>query len=146
MELRNFAYFLLLVGSLVVSSHCGAEATDEEEQAMVLRGNQRCDDFYRYQRERAEADVRREKDAQEIKRFRTEHGQMLELARRDYVKNRKATVVDPRLEKEYNDQDLAWKEQMKIARKRYAQRKAAVAAASRKGCHVPENKEYDLED
>jgi hypothetical protein len=124
----------------------GAADIDEEGKAMVERSNQRCDDFYRYRREMEEADTRREKDAQAIKKVRAEHDKEMELAREQYVKNRKKMIPDPRLEKEHDEQELAWKERLKIAGKHYAQRKAAVDATARRGCRVPPMLEYDLED
>jgi cell division protein FtsB len=141
-----FAYFVAMLLPLLLSAQCGAQATDEDAKAMVERSNQRCDDFYRYRRELEEIDRRREKDAGEIKKLRSEHDQAIELARQEYVKNRKKTIVDPRLEKEHDEQELAWREHIKIAEKRYAQQKASADAIARRGCRVPEMKEYDLED
>ncbi|MGZ3722113.1 MAG: hypothetical protein ACXVA9_04230, partial [Bdellovibrionales bacterium] len=141
-----FPYLIALLLPLLLSAHCGAEATDEDAKAMVERSNQRCDDFFRYRRELEETDRRREKDAGEIKKVRAEHDKVIELARQEYVKNRKKTIVDPRLEKDHDDQELAWKEHIKIAGKRYVQQKASADAIARRGCRVPEMKEYDLED
>lgn len=141
-----FAYLIVMLATLLLSAQCGAQATEEDAKAMVERSNQRCDDFYRYRRELEETDRRREKDADDIKKVRADHDHTNELARQEYVKNRKKTLVDPRLEKEHDEQELAYREQMKIAGKRYAQQKAAVEAIVRRGCRVPEMKEYDLED
>ena len=141
-----FAYFIAFMMPFLLSSQCGAEATEDEAKAMVERSNQRCDDFYRYRRQLEETDKKREKDAGEIKKVRSDHEKTLELAREEYVMNRKKTIVDPKLEKQHDEAEQAWKEQNKMAGKRYAERKAAAEAIEKKGCRVPEMKEYDLED
>ena len=102
-----FAYFITMLLPLLFSVQCGAEATDDVARAMVERSNQRCDDFYRYRRELEETDRRREKDADEIKKVRADHDKIIELARQEYVKTRKKTISDPRLEKEHDEQELA---------------------------------------
>lgn len=138
--------FITMLLSILLSAECGAQATDEDAKAMVERSNRRCDDFFRYRRELEETDLRREKNADEIKKVRSNHDQVIELARQEYVKNRKKTLVDPNLEKAHDDEEKAWKEQNKIAGKRYVQRKAEVESIVRRGCRVPELQEYDLED
>ena len=146
MVYRAFSYFAALLMLLMAASPVLAAPKDDEEKAMIERSNQRCDDFYRYRREMDERDAKREKDSQEIKKVRAAHDQALEKAREEYVKNRKHEVVDPKLEKQWDEQQLALKKQNELEAKRYAARKAAAEDAIRKGCHVPENKEYDLED
>jgi hypothetical protein len=143
---RAFSCFAALIMLLLAGSPVNAVPKDDEEKAMIERSNQRCDDFYRYRREMDEQDNRREMDAQEIKKVREAHDKALETAREEYVKNRKKQVVDPNLEKQWDEQQLADKKQHELEARRYAERKAAVEDAIRKGCHVPEAKEYDLED
>lgn len=131
---------------LLFSFSAMAVAPEDEAKAMVERSNERCDDFFRYRRELEQMDAKREKDSQKIKQVRAAHDAALEAARKEYVKNRKKSVPDPRLEKEYNEQVKEHIEAQKLAGKRYAERKAQVEAITRKGCRVPEMKEYDLED
>jgi hypothetical protein len=139
--------FVILLAALMAGAiQCGAEDLETDAKAMVERSNQRCDDFFRYRRQLEEADALREKDAQEIKKVRSAHDAQLEVARREYVKNRKISIPDPRLEKEADEANKAWIEQNKMAGKRYAQERAKAEAISRRGCRVPEMKEYDLED
>lgn len=141
---RGIAVLLPIL--LLFSLSAKAAAPEDEAKAMVERSNQRCDDFFRYRRELEQMDARREKGSQEIKKVRAAHDAALEAARKEYVKNRKKSVPDPRLEKEYDEQAKGWIEANKLAGKRYAERKAQVEAITRKGCRVPEMKEYDLED
>jgi hypothetical protein len=146
MDKVSRAFLVLLPLLLAGAIQCRAEGLESDAEAMVERSNQRCDDFFRYRRSLEEADAIREKDAQEIKKVRADHDSVIEAARQEYVKNRKKAIPDPRLEKEADDATKAWIEQNKMAGKRYAQEKAKAESISRRGCHVPEMKEYDLED
>jgi hypothetical protein len=146
MDKVSHAFVILLPLLLAGAIQCGADGLETDAKAMVERSNQRCDDFFRYRRSLEEADARREKDAQEIKKVRSAHDAQIEAARQEYVRNRKKMIPDPRLEKEADDATKAWIEQNKMAGKRYAQEKAKADAISRRGCRVPEMKEYDLDE
>lgn len=143
METISSAFVALL---LLFSASGWAAEPEDEAKAMVERSNQRCDDFYRYRRELEERDARREKDSQEIKKFRTNHDETLEAARKEYVKNRRKEIPNPQLEKDWEAANKGWIEANKLEGRRYAERKAKVEAITRRGCRVPEMKEYDLED
>lgn len=127
------------------AADCGSEDT-AETRAMVERINQRYDDFFRRQRELDETDQRRERDSQEIKATRLDHSRQVELTRQEYVKNRKITVVDPRLERDWLAEDKAWKDQIKNSRRCYAERKRALEAIERRGRRIPGNLEFGLEE
>jgi hypothetical protein len=137
---------LCILVSLLRPLQCGAEATDSDERAMVERINERYDDFFRRQSELDELNAKREREAQEIKKVRSEHEKEVEEARRLYVLSRRKAVEDPRLEQQWEEQQKQAKQEMDQDRRRYVKEKKTVEDIVRRGRHIDENKEYDIED
>lgn len=142
----HFLLLLALMAPALARASCGDDTTAKEEAKMVERINQRYDDFFSRQHELEADRERREKESGEIKELRQQIVAEHEKARADYVKNRKKAVVDPRLEKEWNESEMAWKEQNKMARNCFVRSRDAVRVIEKKGRRIPGNREYDLDE
>ena len=134
------------MGPSAAALECAEEGSEAELSHMVDRINQRYDDFFKRQRELEEKDLRREKERDEIKQVRLDHEIQLELARKEYIKARKVTVIDPALERHWEAEQKAQREQNLMDARCYALRRSKVESFRSRGRRIPENKEYDLED
>ena len=144
MGIFSSVFLTIVVG--VANGVSVAYATEDSAQVMVERINQRYDDFFRRQVALEEQSRRREREAGEIKLVRKQQAVAHEVARADYVKSRKKTVVDPRLEHEWNEHQQEWKELNQLDRVRYVTKKQVIENMQKRGRRIPGKLEYELED
>ncbi len=108
--------------------------------------NRRYDDFFHFQAEREKKENQRNQGRDAIRQLRLEHTKILEVARRDYVRSRVKQVEDPRLEREWDNQVKAWKQDNEAARRQFVKQRALTEGIVRKGRRIPEKLEFELED
>lgn len=126
-----------------MSAHCVAQATLDAAERLEC-GNERYEDFFKRQHDKEKQEQLRAQSADEIKGVRRERIEKMNEARREY--KREKTVEDPNLEREWNEQAKAWKDQNDLARRRFVDRREAQKKSQCRSLNVPEMKEYELED
>lgn len=120
---------------------------DQAEGDRLVHGlNERHDDFFRYRRYLEGREKSMEKGRGENRTFLAEHERKLEMARKDYLKNRRprpdTTAQESAAEREHK-QRLARNED---ARRCYVLQRARLDALMNRGRKVPEDLEYNLNE
>ena len=133
--------FLTLICLFAVTLHADNR---EMAEAGVNCGDERYEDFMRRLREKEAREAEMMKGAGEVHAQRAAKVAELKAVRKDY--KRVKIDQDPRLEKEWLEQQKAMKEQLEVDRRRFVQRRDQAAKTHCYGRPIPEVLEYELQD
>jgi hypothetical protein len=119
---------------------------DTAAKRTVERINERYDDFFRARKSREEREKRREAAKINVRERRLARQHKLELARREFVKNRHPKPDDSHRQAWFDAQLKERERKMEARRRCYVQNKNEAEQILKRGRAIPGLLEYDLED
>lgn len=136
--------FFSFKGVLVLASECVQD--DTQVRSMVERINRRYDDFFEVMREREQRQRRIEASRENLRAKREAREREIELARIEYVKNRRPRPDDSHLQAQYQAELRERERKIEVARKCYVQRKDYAAEILKRGRTIPARLEFGLDE
>lgn len=140
---------LVLILSLLSGISAGAsqcEVDNADAKRTVERINERYDDFFRVQKAREEREKRMESSKENLREKRLARERELEIARLEFVKNRRPKPDDSHLQAQFEAQMKARNQKIEAMRQCYVRNKNAAEQILKRGRAIPGLIEYDLED
>lgn len=136
---------LFLIFSLPLhASECVQNDTDAKRT--VERINERYDDFFRVQRARRERESRMESSKENLREKRLARERELELARREFIKNRRPKPDDTHLQVQFEAQLKERERKREGLRECYVKNRNAAEQILKRGRSIPGLVEFGLED
>ncbi len=116
-----------------------------EEDWRVQLLNERYQDFFNRLKEKEAYDRVREAGAKDLVKERRDWSREMDVARRDYIRNRKAPPDDGPGFREWAAAQKQWLKEHDMARIHYVEIENRIHLLERSAKKIPENVEYDLQ-
>jgi hypothetical protein len=147
-NLLFLAFFIPFFASAAPASTAPVCAGDEGSAKSfnsIEHSRERYRDFFRRRDEKEADEEMRNAGITALARQRETEAYEREQALKTFLKQRKPVVEDPRLEKQWEEDKKAEKEQMELQRRRFVQTRDCIRKVEKQRQTIPENEEYELD-
>ena len=146
--LMAFSFVFLAVSLSPQRAKAFGESEDQLFQEDISEAKARAKDFNIQRVREATEDLKRQEGAKEVKRERADWEESQERLRKNYVKDRNARpsewLEQARLERQFDERQIADEKQMEKSRREFKQKRARVLKLIQSEAHIDENQEYGL--